>query len=362
MGTQKSKSILFWYRVVFLVLASYGILYFSYKYYLPWPGHNDFDQYHPMYLHPLDFTQAEAPFIYRQFSAVITNVVYRTGIFYPNEIQFSTPAYEQRVFFSVLLSNYVALLLTAIVVGNMIIHITKSDSIFPPLIGGLLCFTAFFTQKGVITEMTEGWSWFLVTIGFYAYLRRNLWLILPVLFVSIFQRETIPIVFGVLAALDLLASFRDQQVNLFYKWTFASSLLAFVGYLLVRTVLLPVGGEYESQLNAASMIANLTNLLTAGFSSTLFFQGIITQNTFLIFGLTTLIFAIFQRKRGLAHVLTQKSYFLQLSCAMLVLDLVGLAAGIGNNIGRIAAILTPITAIYIVVLMVAIEDDVKSCA
>jgi hypothetical protein len=376
MDAKKSKFILFCYRVIFLVLVSYGIFYFSYKFYIPWPGDNDFAQYYPMYLHPLDFTQAEAPFIYRQFSAVITNVVYRTGIFYPNEIQFSNPAYDQRVFFSVLLSNYVALLLTAIVVGNMIIHITKSDSLLPPLMGGLLCFTAFFTQKGVITEMTEGWSWFLVAIGFYGYLRRSLWLILPVLFLSIFQKETIPIVFGVLAAIDLLASFWDKKVHLFYKWTFASSLLAFVGYLLVRTVLLPVGGEYESQLNAASMMANLTNLFTAGFSSTLFFQGVITQNTYLIFAFTTLIFFIFHSKRDLApvtacrspsvtacrspHLLTQKSYFLQISCAMLLLDLVGIAAGIGNNIGRIAAILTPITATYIVVLMGAIEDDVKS--
>ena len=345
------------YRVLFLIVASYGILYFSYKFYLPWPGDNDFDQYHPMYLRPLDFTQADAPFIYRQFSAVATNVVYRMGIFYPNEIQFAAVGYEQRVFFSVLLSNYVALLLTAIVVGNTIIHITKSDSLLPPLMGGMLCFTAFFAQKGVLTEMTEGWTWFLVAIGFYAYLRRQLWFILPVLFLSIFQKETISIVFGVLAAIDLLASFWNQKVNSFYKWTFAGSFFTFIGYLLVRIVLLPVGGKYESQVNTASMMAHLTNFFTAGFSSTLFFQGFITQNTYLIFGFTTLLFTFLQQKSGLAYLLLQKSYFLPISGAMLLLYLVGIAAGIGNNIGRIAAILTPIIATYIVVLLCAIEDN-----
>lgn len=352
-------------RFLFLLLASYGIFYFSYKYYLPWPGQNDYVHYYPMYLEPLDFTQAQAPFVYRQMSALIANGIYQAGIFYPNEIQFASTDYEQRVFFSVLFSNYIALLLTAVVVGNIVSLLTKHSSLLPSLFASLLCFTAFFTQKGVLTGMAEGWSWFLLALGFYGYLSRRLWLVIPILCLSMMQRETIPIVFGTIAILDLLILRKGKTSTRFFMQVLASSILTFGSYLFMRTVWLPVS-EYKegAQLSLTGMFGNVTSFLSDiisfNISQELLFQGMFTQNTYLMF-ICLVFFAALQKRKQIKRLLLEKSYFLQISCTLVVLDLVGIASGIGNNIGRIAAILTPITAAYIVALMVAIEDGQTRC-
>src|SRR5579863_9142962 len=68
-------------RFAVLSLASYGLLYFSYKWYAPTDG--DFVyEYYKMYVRPVDFSIADAPFIYRQFSAALSNMIYSSGIYY----------------------------------------------------------------------------------------------------------------------------------------------------------------------------------------------------------------------------------------------------------------------------------------
>lgn len=94
-------------RLAVLFVVSYGLLYFSYKYYVPWSGGIDFASYYNMYLSPLDFDATTSPFIYRQLSAIVTHLVYAAGIFYPNAIWFHDPRYDQHVFFAALLTNYV---------------------------------------------------------------------------------------------------------------------------------------------------------------------------------------------------------------------------------------------------------------
>ncbi len=60
-------------RLFLILLASYGLFFFSYKYYVPIRA--DFYRYYPMYERPLDFTAASAPFVYRQVSAVVTHLL-----------------------------------------------------------------------------------------------------------------------------------------------------------------------------------------------------------------------------------------------------------------------------------------------
>ena len=252
----KKNLVLWCYRLAFLALATYGLLYFSYKYYVPWEGGNDFESYYPMYLHPLDFGQAQAPFVYRQLGAVITNAIYRSGIYYPDLISFSHPEYDQRVFFSALVSNYAALLLTAVVVGATVDRLIGQTLLFPPIVGGLLCFAFFFTQQSVITGLTEGWSWFLVAVGFCGYVGRRRSLVIAAVLLSVFQRETIPILFLVLSIVDALLSIKRRSFAAFHLWIAASSLLALLGDLFVRRVLIPVGGYYH-QLDLQAMLSYL---------------------------------------------------------------------------------------------------------
>jgi hypothetical protein len=86
-------------RLVLLFAVSYGMLYFSYKYYLPQSGGNDFFQYYEMYRSPLDFSVARSPFVYRQVSAIATHLIYVTSIYYPNAIWFHDVGYDQHLFF-----------------------------------------------------------------------------------------------------------------------------------------------------------------------------------------------------------------------------------------------------------------------
>src|SRR5450631_1529816 len=149
-------------RLALLFAVSYGMLYFSYKYYVPWTGGNDFAHYYNMYRSPLDFGVEKSPFVYRQLSAIATHIVYVAGIYYPNTIWFNDAGYDQHVFFAALLTNYVFLVLTAWVVGAIVEYELGENAFIPALLGGLLCLLSFHSQVSVITGNTEGVSWFLL--------------------------------------------------------------------------------------------------------------------------------------------------------------------------------------------------------
>ncbi len=80
-------------RFGLLLAASYGLLYFSHKFYDPLQVHHSdyLDWYYRMYQAPLDFTVANAPFVYRQISAIVTHALFVAGVNYPNDVAFSDP-------------------------------------------------------------------------------------------------------------------------------------------------------------------------------------------------------------------------------------------------------------------------------
>ena len=147
-------------QFILLYFLSYGMLYFSYKFYVPDMGGNDFYQYCHMYEHPLDMSQTVAPFIYRQFSAVVTNLIYNSGLYYPAEVAFDNPEL-QKIFFSAILSNYIALTLAAFLVILIVDNKLGKVTFLPSLIGGILCYLAFNATLTTLTGLTEGWGWFL---------------------------------------------------------------------------------------------------------------------------------------------------------------------------------------------------------
>lgn len=353
------------YQIFILFLVSYGILYFSYKYYTPEQGGNDFFEYYQMYLNPLDFSQARAPFIYRQVSAVLTHLVYAAGIHYPNEIAFNNSNYSQQLFFSALFSNYIALLLTAIFVGLTIYKTKKSRSFLAPIFGGMLCFLAFMVQQTVITGLTEGWSWFLVILCFFGYQMKNFSIVAFALILSLFQRETIPVAFGVIASIDwLIRPDPSKQKQFFYLKVLICSLLVSVGYIILRKVLIPIEG-HNYQLSLSNSIANLLDCFPP--SKQLIMQGALSQNIYFVFlgAVLTILVLRYQSSpkqfwKGYLVSTLKATGFFQLTCALIVLDIIGLAAGIGNNIGRIGSVLTPIAATLSVLNILEIEDLLSS--
>lgn len=345
------------YQIIFLTLATYGMFYFSYKHYVPWSGGTDFFHYYPMYQTPLDFEQAMAPFVYRQLGAIITNTIFKAGFYYHNEIAFTDPDYSQRIFFSALFSNYIALLLTATIVSETVSHKLGRLLLVPPIIGGLLCFLSFFTQQTVITGLTDGWSWLLIALGFYGYVSRKPLPVISVLILSIFQRETIPIVFFVLSSIDAFIAAARRDFESFYVMTAIASVLSFIGYLSVRIVLLPAEG-YSHQLDAKQMLPSILGYFPP--SKDLVMQGVVSQNIFFIFIATVIFLAILEKRnqKPVGRFLVD-SGLIQVCGVLLVLYVVGLAAGVGNNIGRLGAMITPIVAVSTAEHLVGIESLVQ---
>ena len=342
------------FQIAFIALATYGMLYFSYKYYIPWSGGQDYARYYAMYQQPLDLSQTQAPFVYRQLSAVITHVIYKIGIYYPNEIHFIDAGYDQRIFFSALLSNYLALFLTAILVCMTVARRFDYPSLFPPLVGGLLCFLSFFTQQHVITGLSEGWSWFLMALLFYAYDSRRLPVVVAVLFLSIFQREILPIVVAVLSGVDLWQGRKKSNRDPFVVTTFISAGFAFGAYVLVRGFLMPVAG-YEVQLAPSDLWSGFLESIPP--SASVVMQGVVSQNIFFIF-LITVLFSTYLRKRRAVGggFEPSRNVVLKLTLMLLAGYLVGMAAQIGHNIGRIGALITPIVAVYTALHLAEIEQ------
>jgi len=317
-------------RLALLFAVSYGLLYFSYKYYMPRSGGVDFFQYYKMYLSPLDFTAAPSPFVYRQLSAIVTHWVYAAHIYYPNAIWFQEAGYDQHVFFAALLTNYVFLVLTAWVAGAIVEQLGENRFI-PATLGGLLCLLSFESQVSVITGLTEGLSWFLLALAFLFYLRRQALPLAVILTLAIVQRETILIVFASISGLALLLRPDERRFNGF---VFLGSLMCCIAYLVMRMKIVPAAGA-AFQTNPAALFENLRHLHV---TRDLIFQGLVSQNLLWLF-LAAVAVAADRR--------TRTFWLPVLGGTFLVLAVVSLAAASPNNVGRIASILHPILAAFI---------------
>jgi uncharacterized membrane protein (UPF0136 family) len=324
-------------RLALLFGVSYGMLYFSYKYYVPRSGGNDFFQYYNMYLSPLDPSAARAPFVYRQLSAIATHLVYVSGIYYPNEIWFNDAGYDQHLFFAALLTNYIFLVLTAWVVGAIVEQEIGESAFIPATLGGLFCLLSFESQVSVITGLTEGVSWFLLALAFLFYLRREGLLLCLILALAILQRETILIIFASISGIALLLrheTWRFNGVVLF--WSIACG----VAYLVMRTTIFPIPGAGK-QTDPAAL---LDNLRTFRLTTEVVFQGLLSQNLLWLY-LAAVILCGDVRSRGM--------WLPRLLGSLLVLTAIAVAES--TNVGRIDSILSPIFAALLATSCVRFE-------
>ena len=315
-------------RLCVLCVASYGLLYFTYKFNKPWAGSNDYyDNYYFMYLSPLDANVSPAPYILRQVSAVLTHLVLIAHLHISNRASVSVPGRDPSVLFAAMVTNWMFLLLAAWLAGLIAEEELGHRNAVVALVAGFLCLLAFQTPFFVLSGLTEGVSWFLLAAGFLAYLRRaNRWLLL-VLILSIVQRESILIVLGVVAACELIIEREDRRFKL---QVLIEAIVCFGVYFLIRRFALHGS---EQQTHFAAMLASVRHLAPA---KTFASQMVLTQST------AILCFAVaFAGHRG-THL--RRVWVPCLLAAMVAMDCVGVAAGIVNNLGRVLAILVPVLA------------------
>lgn len=315
-------------RLCVLCIASYGLLYFTYKFARPWAGSNDYyDNYYFMYLSPLDVNASPAPYILRQVSAVLTHLVLIAKFYIPNRDAVLVPGRDPRVLFAAMLTNWTFLLLAAWLAGLIAEEELGQRNAVVALTAGFLCLLAFQTPFFVISGLTEGVSWFLLAAGFLAYLRRARGWLLLVLMLSIVQRESILIVMGVVAACDLIIEREDRRFKI---QALIEAIVCFGVYFLIRRLALH-GSEQQTHFTA--MLVSLRHLVPA---KTFASQMVLTQSTaILCFGVA------FVGRRG-AHL--RRVWVPCLLAALVAMDVVGVAAGVVNNLSRVLAILVPVLA------------------
>jgi hypothetical protein len=328
-------------RLSLLFGVSYGMLYFSYKYYVPSSGGTDFFQYYNMYLSPLDFHAARASFVYRQLSAIATYLVYITGIYYPNAIWFNDVGYDQHVFFAALLTNYVFLVFSAWIVGEIVEQELGESAFIPATLGGLFCLLSFHSQVSVITGLTEGVSWFLFALAFLFYIRGETLQLCIVLALAILQRETILIIFSSISGIAFLLQPKERRFN---KRVFLWSIACFFAYLLMRTIILPVPGASQ-QTDPAAI---LEHLRAFHLTWDVIIQEVLSQNLLWLY-----IAAVFI----VDDARSRRFWLPTLLGTFLLLLMISIAEAV--NIGRIESILSPAFAAFVATNCVRLDRVIK---
>lgn len=325
------------FRFLLFLIISYGLFYFSYKYYVPDFGGTDFYAYYPMYLDPFNYHVTRSSFVYRQLTALIVHLVWRSGLFYDTAISFSKEGYDKHVFFAAILTNYIALTLSAVVVTSATYKLIGQKNDAWSIVAGLLCYSGFFVQQAVLTGLTEGISWLLVAVGFLAYLNRSLIPICAVLCLSIIQRETLPFVFGVFAAVGLILHRTSRAFNAI---VLLLSGAAFLGYIVMRSVLIPVAGA-EKQLSPLAVLSSL-EAWRAQMTKEFFFQALFSENLLILLVVLLAALAMSRKADGRTELLMFPALEISVFISAFVLTILGIGAHIGNNVGRIVSVLTPI--------------------
>ncbi|MFZ2007543.1 MAG: hypothetical protein WAV02_20830 [Stellaceae bacterium] len=328
-----------------LALASYGQLYIAYKDFEPATRGMDFFHYRRMYEHPLDFTVTQAPFVYRQVSAVLTYFVYKSGAFFDTPIAFQTGIETQRLLFAALVVNYTSLLLAALVTTAFVDRLTDRDVPGFALLSGFLCLLSFHAPIDVLTGLTDGVAWLLIALLFYLYLIENRWLLAILLAVAVLQRETIFIIFGSIALYRLFVDPQSRGYNWFVLLAAAAGATA---YLVMRKFLFPAPG-HPIQLNFAAWPASF---LSYRWSGDIWREGVFAQNVVFICLGTAAALKLWGRKLS--------PWLPVAGVAFLALWLVGMAAAIGNSVGRITAELTPLFAALSAVQLAEIEEAISN--
>ena len=215
------------------------------------------------------------------------------------------------------------------------------------MFAGALCYLSFFAQQSGIGPITDGVAWLLVAIGFLGYLRRSRVAVGVVLALAVFERELIPLMIGAIAAVDLVISREQRRFDITVLVLCVAAVALYAG---MRTVWAPVAGKgFEAQIGIGARAASLWRAFA---SRDVLVQGFLTQNLLILLGLNLL----WRRGwRAPALPVEVARLVIGLFAAAAVLVAVSYLAMIGQNVGRILAMLTPIAATLLALLLLPDE-------
>lgn len=313
-------------------LLSYPLFYFSYKFCLPDFGGQDFYSYYLLYGN-WEFDRVPSPFNMRLVSSCIIYLMNQAGFYYDTEIVFKTvySQFDQQIFFNAVFFNYLSVVVTCFVIYVLIKKQFKNE-LYSFLIGALYLMgfgTLFFSLK----PLTESLGILLVAIAFLLYVKHSNWIYL-ILLISVFQREYIFFVFGIIAFLDFLFLKKKYFANVF-----SCSVLLFVTYFILRkTYFFTPHFEYQTSMNT--------------FVGSLFNSGIewipFIKQSFFTSNLLILYLFIILYKRILNYSVSKQHLIIVITLFAHVI-LMSIMARFGNSAGRYFYYTVPILLYYIAI-------------
>jgi hypothetical protein len=157
---------------------------------------------------------------------------------------------------------------------------------------------------------------------------------------SIIQRETLPFVFGTFAAVGFVCRPNEKRFDAIVLFL---SLSSFFGYVLMRSVLIPVPGHAE-QLNLSAILLSLA-AWREKVTEVFIFQAFLSQNLLILLAAVLAALTISRGFKREAKLPLFPTLEISLFVSVFVLSIIGFGAGIQvNNIGRILSVLTPVAA------------------
>jgi hypothetical protein len=313
-------------------LLSYAFLYFAYKYFSPSIACVDFFNYYPLYKN-FDIKSVGTPFNTRLLNPLIVFVFNKLGIYYNTVISFQNPHIDQSVFFNALLVSYLAVVFTALTVYLTCYNYFK-NKLFSFLVG-LFYLLGGGTVVFCINPATDAFSVLLLALIFKSYTEKSKWIYL-LLLLAVFQREYIFMVISLIAIIDF---WFDKKNLKKYLSVVVASVICFGIYMILRNTILYTPAHPE-QLQYDQYISRL--LFPEINFAEYIRQGLFTQNVLIAY-LFVVIYKLIK-----THTIVRKNSWI-IFLLLLQINFICLIALLGNNIGRIFYMTTPILLFYLAI-------------
>lgn len=341
-----NKSKVLFVQMLVLLLASYVLPLQAYMSQEPIAGSNNFHQYSAMYLAPLDMDATTAPFVFRQFGAVLVHLVYKAGLFVDLDIRLHASEEMRRVFFAAILVNWIGLFLA---VGFVVDIVNRATSFQKPLVGmaaGFFMLTSYGTPTYAVSGLMDAWTWFFVAAIYHSILARREALVWGLLVLSVTQREITPLIFAVWSFVDLVTSRDDFAMRRQALVRGVLCLGLFAGYLGLRLLVFPEVKGFSGQL---SVSAWRENLAFSGVGVGFLFKLLVQQNTLILLSVLAAI-TVWRKGRAELPQLVRAGGG-NLVVILLVLFALGVGSGIWLNTARLLLFMMPVVAVFCALML-----------
>jgi hypothetical protein len=273
-----------------------------------------------------------APYGYRIFTPIVAHYVEKSGLYYrpahspfkDNLYEYYNNFYDAGILEALIFTNFIFTILAMFFIHKTYDYWLTSENKFHDLYLILLPLGLLLSTSTIVhglNGLTEGGSFFFVSLCCYLVARGKFYIFTLTIFLGMFQRELIPLIM-----------FLYCLLNRKYRFGFVS-LLAFLAYFAFRKLHPLVG--FEEQLSLAKFLVNLNDFnITREF----IFQVILSNNILIAILPIALVF----KDQGF----NSKS-LVPFFIIFFVLLVISIGTGIGNNAGRILNMATPILLLTI---------------